>query len=299
MNLFRRNLVSAAALALLQLGALLAGTVIGALTATASAAAPAQVSVAEPGMPGDVVPEALRGVGIDQRLGQTVPLGLVFRDETGREVRLAEYAGKKPILLTLNYYECPMLCTVALGGLVRSLRVLTLEPGKDFTIVTVSINPLETPPLAAAKKRTYLEELNHPGAAEGWHFLTGDAEPIRKLAAAVGFRYTYDAASKQYAHAAGIMILTPQGKIARYFYGIEYAPRDLRLGLIEASSGAIGTFADQILLFCFHYDPATGRYGAAAIGMMRLGGAVTVLVIVAFIMMLRRRESRRTAARPA
>ena len=237
-------------------------------------------------------PPALREVGIEQKLGAAVPAGLVFRDETGRQIRLGDYFGSKPVVLTLNYYECPMLCTVALNGLVSSLRALTLEPGKDFTIVTVSINPKEAPPLAAAKKTTYLAGLGRPSAGAAWHFLTGEEEPIRALASAVGFHYTYDADSGQYAHAAGIVLLTPGGRISRYFYGVEFAPRELRLGLVEASAGTIGTLADQILLFCYHYDPSTGRYGLAALTAMRVGGLLTVLGLGALVLAMRRRESR-------
>lgn len=249
------------------------------------------------GRPDGAMPPVLRDVGIDQRLGERVPADLAFRDETGREVRLADYLGSKPVILTLNYYECPMLCTLVLNGLVRSLRAVSFDPGRDFTIVTVSINPRETPDLAAAKKKTYAADYGRPGAAESWHFLTGEEPAIAALARSVGFRYAFDPASGQYAHAAGIILLTPDGKIARYFYGVEYAPRDLRLGLVETSAGTIGGLADQILLFCFHYDPATGRYGAGAMKAIRLGGVATILLLALLIGKMLRREFRRPAAR--
>src|SRR5262249_13909256 len=217
--------------------------------------APAPSGVAQQGLPGP-----LRDVGIDQKLDQQVPLDLVFRDETGTPVRLGQYFGSKPVILTLVYYECPMLCNQVLNGLDRSLNVLSFDVGNQFNVVTVSFNPRETPELAAAKKESYIRAYQRPGASAGWRFLPRDGASIQALTGAVGFRYAYDAESKQYAHASGIMILTPQGKISRYFYGIEYGPKDLRLGIIEASEGKISTPVDQLLLYCFHYDPATGKY---------------------------------------
>ena len=240
-------------------------------------------------------PVALRGIGIDQRLGAQLDLNLTFKDESGATVRLGDYFGSRPVILTLNYYECPMLCTLELNGLVAALRTISLEPGRDFQIVTVSINPKETPELAARKKTQYVKEYGRDGAAAGWHFLTGDEKEIRALAEAVGFRYAFDPESGQYAHAAGIAVATPDGRLSRYFYGVEFAPRDLRLGLVDSSAGKIGTLADQILLFCYHYDPATGRYGAAAIKMMRLGGIATVILLVFAIRRMLKRS--RAAAR--
>src|ERR1043166_2120049 len=185
--------------------------------------------------------DLLKRIGLDQRLNETVPLSLKFRDENGQTVQLQRYFGSKPVVLVLAYYECPMLCTQVLNGLLGSLRKSSLDAGRDFQVVVVSINPTESPALAMAKKRQYLNRYNRPGAEEGWHFLTGDEDSIQALARSVGFRYAYDAEQKQYAHAAGIMVVTPLGKLARYFYGIEYSPKDLRLGLIEASAGKIGT----------------------------------------------------------
>jgi protein SCO1/2 len=235
-------------------------------------------------------PAVLREVGIDQHLDQQVPLDLMFRDETGAPVQLGQYFGSKPVILALVYYECPMLCTLTLNGLASALGVLNFDVGEQFEVVTVSFNPRETPALAAAKKQTYLERYKRPGAERGWHFLTGDEPAIAALAAAVGFRYTYVPEQKQYAHAAGITLLTPAGRIARYFFGVEYAPRDLRLGLVEAAENRIGSPIDQLLLYCFHYDPATGRYGAVAMNMVRLGGVITVLTIATFMIVMLRRE---------
>jgi protein SCO1/2 len=245
--------------------------------------------------PDPTLPPALQGIGIDQRLGEALDLDLVFRDETGRTVRLADYFGRGPVILTLNYYECPMLCTLELNGLVAALKTISLEPGRDFEIVTVSINPKETPDLAAEKKAHYVKDYGRPGGAAGWHFLTGEEREIRALAEAVGFRYAFDAESGQYAHAAGIVVTTPGGRLSRYFYGVDFPPRDLRLGLVESSEGKIGSLADRILLFCYHYDPATGRYGAAALTLMRAGGILTVLALGLGVALLLRKG--RAAAR--
>ena len=241
------------------------------------------------------LPPSLRGVGFDQRLDEQVPLDLAFRDEAGRSVRLGDYFGERPVILVLAWFRCPMLCTEVLNGLVRALLDIPLSPGKDFTILTVSFDPRETPELAAAKKQTYIERLGRPGAEEGWHFLTGDEEPIRRLTAAVGFRYRYDERNDQYAHASGILVLTPAGKVSRYFYDIRYSPRDLRLGLVEASANRIGSAVDQVLLFCFHYDPAEGKYGLAIMNFIRLGGVLTLLAIGTLVAFLWRQERRKAA----
>src|SRR5437879_1450320 len=241
------------------------------------------------------LPKALTGVGIDQKLNEQLPLDLVFRDENGNDVKLGEYFGKKPVLLSLVYYQCPMLCNQVLNGMVTAFKVMAFKPGEEFEVVTVSFDPRETPELAAAKKKTYVDYLPEPkrsGAANGWHFLTGDEASIKRITDAVGFRYHFDEATNQFAHASGVFVATPQGKLARYFYGIEYAPRDLRFGLIEAAENKIGSPVDQLLLYCFHYDPATGKYGAAIMNLMRLAGVVTVIAIVGLLLMLRRRGSR-------
>jgi protein SCO1/2 len=238
----------------------------------------------------DNIPPALEGVGIDQRLSQSVPLDLAFREEHGRSITLRELMQHRPVVLALVYYECPMLCTLVLNGLVRGMRGMSLELGGDYDVITVSINPHDTPSLAAAKRKAYLDRYAKKASADSWRFLTGDEAAIRSLADSVGFRYTYDPQTKQYAHAAGIIVLTPEGKISRYFYGIEYSPRDLRLGLVEASGGKVGSPVDQLLLFCYHYDPKTGRYGAAVMNSLRIGGAATLLLLSAFVIMSLRRE---------
>ncbi len=239
------------------------------------------------------LPPVLREVRFDQRLNEQVPLDLTFRDETGKAVRLGDYFGSKPVILVLAYYRCPQLCTRVLNGLVQALMHIPFDVGKEFNVLTVSFDPREKPELAAAKKKTYLERYGRAGAGQGWHFLTGDEPAIRRLTDAVGFHYTYDAKNDQFAHASGIMVLTPAGRIARYFYDISYSPRDLRLGLIEASANRIATPGDQILLFCFHYDPLEGKYGPAIINFIRLGGVLTVLSLGTFIGIMVRQERRR------
>lgn len=223
--------------------------------------------------------DVLHQVGIDQRLHEQVPLDLKFRDESGREVHLSDYFDGKPVVLVLAYFRCPMLCTQVLNGLTNTLRAVPFEMGKQYRVLTVSFDPREEPDLAAAKKASYVGSYGRPGADDGWHFLTGDQSNIERLTKAVGFRYVYDPALDQFAHASGIMVLTPQGKIARYFFGIEYPPRDLRLALVEASTGKIGSPVDQLLLLCYHYDETTGRYTASIMNFVRLAGIATLLLI--------------------
>jgi protein SCO1 len=248
---------------------------------------------AQTGMTGkDLLPPMVREIGIDQRLGEQLPLDLVFKDEGGNPVALREFFGRKPVVLSFAYYQCPMLCTMILNGLTKAMRASTLELGRDFEVVNISIDPKETPALAAQKKEGYVREYGHPGAAAAWHFLTGEEEAIRKATAAAGFRYRYDPENKQYAHASGIMVLTPDGKFARYFYGIEYSARDLKLGLVEAADRKIGSPADQVLLFCFHYDPVTGKYGLVIMNFVRILGSATVIVLASFMILMFRRERR-------
>lgn len=244
------------------------------------------------GMPAGITPEELKKVSFDQKLGTQVPLDLPFRDETGRAVQLSQYFTGRPVILALVYYECPMLCVQALNGLVKSLKVLALEPGRDYTIVTVSFNPAEKPAQAAAKKDEYVGRLKKPGAAEAWHFLTGTEASIRLLTDTVGFHYVYDEATKQFAHPTGMIVLTPEGKTSKYVFGIDYGPRDIRLALVEASDHKVGTPADRLLLYCYHYDPATGKYGLVLMNVLRLGGVLTVAMIGGFILLMRRRERR-------
>jgi protein SCO1 len=240
----------------------------------------------------DRTPPALRGVGIDQKLNGQVPLDLTFRDETGQTVRLGDYFGRRPVILSLVYYECPMMCTLVLNGLVHTMRDIPFTAGDQFDVVTVSFNPNDTTALAAAKKRTYIKSYGRAGAAKGWHFLTGDEASIQALTGAAGFRYAYDPESHQYAHATAIMVLTPEGRLSRYFFGIEYPARDLRLSLVEASGNKIGSPVDQLLLFCYHYDPVAGKYGFAILSAMRAAGVATALGLGLLLFILFRRERR-------
>jgi protein SCO1 len=237
----------------------------------------------------------LSKVGLDQNLDARLPLDLAFRDESGRAVRLGDYFGARPVILTLVYYRCPMLCGLELNGLARSLKPLSLDVGKDFDVVTVSIDPEEDPGLAAAKKANYMKRYGRAGAERGWHFLTGDREPIARLARAVGFRYTYNPQSRQFAHAAGLVILTPTGRIARYFYGIDFPAKDLQFGLIDASAGKVGSPIARLLLLCYHYDPATGKYSLAIVALLRVLGTATALALGAYIVAMLRRDRARGA----
>ncbi len=222
--------------------------------------------------------DQLEGVEVTEHPGAQVPLDLTFRDEDGRNVQLGDYIdGSKPVLLTLNYYRCPMLCTLQLNGLIQALAAMDWTPGQEFEMVTVSINPAETPGMARVKKQNYIEEYGRPSAADGWHFLTGDADAIAELAETVGFGYRYDPETDQYAHAAVTHVLTPEGTLSRYLYGIVYDPQTLRLSLVEAAQGEIGSSLDQVLLTCFHFDPNKGRYTLAAVQLMRLGAVVVML----------------------
>jgi protein SCO1/2 len=244
----------------------------------------------EPGQTSSTIPAPLREIGFDQNLDQHVPLDLDFRDESGRVVRLAEFFGKRPVVMLFAYYDCPMLCTQVINGLASALNVLSLQPGRDFEIVTVSFDPRDTPQAAASKKAHYIERYQRPGAADAWHFLTGDEAAIRALTRAAGFRYVWDAPTKQFAHPSGVIVLTPDGRLARYLFGIEYGPRDLRYALVEASDGKVGNPADALLLYCYHYDPMTGRYGFVIMRALRLAGVATVLALGAFIFVMIRRE---------
>jgi protein SCO1/2 len=240
------------------------------------------------------LPPMVRNVGIDQKLNAQLPLELRFKDENGQSVRFGQYFVKKPVVLALVYYECPMLCDMVLTGLVHSMEKMTLNIGGDFDIVTVSFNPHDTWALAAAKKSSYLEKLKRPGAEQNWHFLTGDEAAIQQLAGSVGFRYAYDPKTNQFAHASGIMVITPEGKVSRYFYGIQYEPRDLRLGLVEASNHKIGSPADELLLFCFHYDPTTGKYGFVIMNVIRTLGSATVVALGTLLFVLIRKDRHRS-----
>ena len=245
-----------------------------------------------PGQVATGLPKVLNNVGINQKLNEQIPFDAVFKDEQGSEVKLGEFFGKRPVVLSLVYYSCPMLCTQVLNGMLSAFRQVSFNIGDQYEVVTVSFDPRETPELAAAKKQTYVKGYNRAGAEASWHFLTGDEANIKRLTNAVGFRYVWDQQTNQFAHASGIMVLTPEGKLARYFYGIDYPPRDLRLGLVEASQNKIGTPVDALMLYCYHYDPATGKYGAIVMNIVRLAGGVTLFLIVGMILVLRKRSGR-------
>jgi protein SCO1/2 len=236
--------------------------------------------------PANVRPPGLEHVGFEQKLNGQIPPDLTFRDETGKPVRLGDYFGKRPLILNLVYFRCPMLCGEVLSGLTTSLKMMTFDVGKQFDVLTVSFDPRETPEIAAAKKAEYLKRYGRAGAATGWHFLTGDEANIKALTNAAGFQYQFDPKTGQFAHATAIMVLTPGGKLAQYFYGVEYAPKDLRLGLVQASDNKIGNVVDQVLLYCYHYDPATGKYGAIISRVLRLAGLATVLILGTMLVVL-------------
>jgi len=265
---------------------------LAALAISAASATYAQTPgmLVEPGDPTAAKPGILSKIAIDQRIGHQVPGDIPFVDETGREVTLGEYFGKRPVILALVYYECPMLCTQVLNGLVSALGVLNFDAGREFDVVAVSFNPKEGPGLASQKKAAYIERYGRPQAAGGWHFLTGSQASIARLTEAVGFKYEYDPTIGQFAHGAAIEVLTPRGTIAKYFYGIEYSPRDLRLGVIEAAEEHIGTVIDDVLLFCYHYDPSTGKYGADILALVRAGAVATVLAFAVFLTVSLRRD---------
>lgn len=277
---------------------------IGTPIAVAAAVGLLWIAIAGAQVAGDV-PEALEDVGVTEHFGVQVPLDLEFTDSTGKPVRLADYVrGDRPVILTLNYYRCPMLCGLQLNGFLRGLQDLNWMPSEEFEIVTVSIDPLETPKLAAEKKANYLSQLKRDGAGAGWHFLTGGEPDIRKLADTVGFRYAYDEATAQYAHAAALMVLTPDGRVARYLYGIEYPASTLKFALLEAGDGEIGSPLDRLMLYCFSYDSTERQYTPVAMNIMRVGGAVTVVLLALGIGLMlmaefkKRKQSTRRTSNP-
>lgn len=237
-------------------------------------------------------PEILGRAGFDQKLGAALPLDLTLRDETGATVRLGDYFGQRPVIFVLAYYRCPMLCTLVMNGIGETTQKLPFELGKDYEIVTVSIDPTDTPELATKKKANYVKEFALANAGRGWHFLVGDQAAIQQIADTVGFKYAYDEKAKEYAHASGIMLATLDGKLSHYFYGVTYPARDVRLGLVEASANRIGSPVDQLMLFCYHYDPVTGKYTAALMKIVRLGCFATILSLGTYILVMFRRESR-------
>lgn len=256
----------------------------------------AATSIAQMMDPTKAAARAFTEVGIDQKLNEQVPLDLQFKDEQGRLVTLNQYFHSRPVIISLVYYKCPMLCTQVLNGMVQTFKTLTFTAGKEFDVITVSIDPTETSEMAADKKETYVTEYARAGVENGWHFLVGDSANIKKLANAVGFRYVYDGLTKQFAHASGIMVATPQGKLARYLYGIEYGAKDLTFSLMEASHERIGSPVDKLLLLCYHYDPRTGKYGMMVTTMLRIGGGLTMLAVGAFLFVNFRRDRKKARA---
>lgn len=237
-------------------------------------------------------PNPADNVAFEQRMGEQVPLDAVFIDEQGEQVRLEQFfTSGQPVVLVMSYYECPMLCSFVREGVLAALQQVTLTAGRNFQVINISIDPLETPMMAANVKTLTLQRYARPGAEQGWHFLTGSEEQIRRVADAIGFRYFYDETIDQYAHAAGFVVLTPEGKTARYFFGIEFNASDVRLGIVEASSGKVGSVIDQILLLCYQYNPVTGRYTPAIMTILRIAGALTVIGIVTLIVTLSRSKS--------
>lgn len=239
---------------------------------------------------------AFTEVGIDQKLNEQIPLDLKFTDEQGNIVELRKYFHSKPVIISLVYYRCPMLCTQILNGMVQTFKILKFTAGQEFEVVTVSIDHRETHEMAAEKKDTYVTEYARSGVADGWHFLVGDSVTVKKLADAVGFKFVYDAPTKQFAHASGIMVATPQGKLARYLYGIEYGAKDLTFSLMEAAQEKIGSPVDKLLLLCYHYDPTTGKYGVMVANLLRIGGALTLLIVGGYMFYNFRREKKQALA---
>ena len=246
----------------------------------------------------DTIPQ-LKEVSFKQRLNEMLPLDASFTDETGRRVVLGEYFGRKPVLLAFVYYQCPMLCTQVMNGLSSALKVMPFAAGEDYEVVLVSFDPRDTPATAAEKKRAHLEYWSTEKDAASWHLLSGDEATIRRVTSAAGFSYRWDERTGQFAHVSGILVATPQGRLSRYFYGVEYSPKELRLALVESSEGRVGSAIDELLLYCFHYNPESGRYGLMVMNLVRLGGVMTVLGIGGFILIMRRRESRMPAPRRA
>ena len=245
------------------------------------------------------VPPKLKSVTFAQRLNQQMPLDSILKDETGRTVTLGDYFGHKPVVMAFVYYQCPMLCPLTLNGISSALKALPYVPGKDFEIVVVSFDPRDTAESANAKKRAHLAHWNTADTANGWHFLTADEASIARMTSAAGFSYQWDESTGQFAHVSGLLMLTPDGRLARYFYGVEYSPKELRLALTESGNGRIGSAVEELLLYCFHYDPTTGQYGLAVMRLVRLGGLLTVAAVLGFVFVMRRREGRAPVERHA
>lgn len=289
-----KNLIRTGAIAAV-LAALLAGDAVGQKNEHYSSPlyAPKKYDPSQP--TGTGLPEPLKKIGIEQKLGSQLPLETVFKDESGRAVKLGDFFNKgRPVVLAFVYYECPMLCNEVLNGLTGSLKGISLNAGKDFDVIAISIDARENDKegLARNKKESYLNRYGRPDTADGWHFLTGTEESIRAASNAAGFGFEWDEASQQFAHAGGVMVTTPDGKLSRYFYGIDYAPRDLKLGIMESAEGRVGNAAEQLLLYCFHYDPSTGKYGLAVLRIMRAAAVLTLIGMGAMGFVFWRRNKR-------
>jgi protein SCO1/2 len=258
---------------------------------------PQQGYLAAPGVPSQSMPRPLLEIGFDQKINEQLPLDATFRDETGQEIALSSLYGKRPVVLGFVYYECPMLCTQVLNAITATVSTLQFNAGQDFDLVLISFDPRETPKQAAAKKAEYVARYKRPGTESGWHFLTGDEAQIKRVTQAAGYRYTWDEETQQFAHPTGIIVTTPEGRNARYLFGIEYGPRDLKFAIVEASQGRVGSVVDNLLLYCYHYDPMTGRYGVYIMRTLRIAGVATILSIGTFIVvMVRREKSQQTPA---
>src|SRR6184192_3879192 len=253
-------------------------------------ALPAQTTPGGVGRPAATMPPVLQNVGFEPELNRQVPLDVPFQDESGRSVQLRDYFHRKPVVLAFVYYRCPMLCNQVQQGVVGTLRMLSFNPGRDYEVVFISFDPHDTPELAAEKKQAALARFHRPETVSGWHFLTGSQESIDAITRAANFRFRYDAKSKLFAHASGVMLLTSDGRISRYFYGVEYPGRDMRLGLVDASAGRIGSRIDHVLLFCYHYDPSSAKYSASILRIIRIGGILTIFTIAGGIWIFRGRE---------
>ena len=249
-----------------------------------------------PGMVSTSTPPQLKGVGFKQRLDEALPLDAMFKDDNGRQLRLGQLFGNKPVILAFVYYQCPMLCTQVMNGLSSALKVMPFVAGKDYDVVLVSFDPRDTPAIAAEKKRAHLEYWSTERDGAAWHLLTGDEASIRRATSAAGFTYQWDERTGQFAHVSGVLVVTPEGRLSRYFYGVEFSPKELRLALVESGQGRIGSAIDELLLYCFHYDPESGRYGLVVMNIVRLGGVLTVLFMGSFILLMRRREPRPPAS---
>lgn len=265
-------------------------------------------AAAQPGFPGNYsrqqspgavsteIPPPLKEVTFKQRLNETLPLDATFKDENGRSVTLGQFFDKRPVVLAFVYYQCPMLCTQVMNGISSALKVMPFAAGREFDVVLISFDPRDTPAIAAEKKRAHLEYWSAERDAAAWHFLSGDEASIRRVTSAAGFTYRWDEATGQFAHVSGVLVVTPEGRLSRYFYGVEYSPKELRMALVESGEGRIGSAIDELLLYCFHYDPESGRYGLLVMNLVRLGGVMTVLFVGGFILLMHRRQSRSVLA---